>query len=160
MGKAIQLTFDLPAMDSEQTRRRVEEHLETVRIYRQIGFVRREVSNTPNYEPREFQGTNSISKPAESTAVWNVDKEAELEQKSIMLDKALHRLSKTERELITRRFLEEEEIFDYNVCADMHMSERKFRRVKARAIYKLAFALKLEVLIESDQEPLKKVAGN
>ncbi|WP_234405536.1 hypothetical protein [Paenibacillus sp. IHBB 10380] len=45
MGKgdkqAIQLAFDILSIDEIETRRRVEEHLETIRVYRQIGFVRR-----------------------------------------------------------------------------------------------------------------------
>ncbi|MDH2334268.1 ArpU family phage packaging/lysis transcriptional regulator [Paenibacillus polymyxa] len=154
--RATQLTLGLPVMDSEQTRRQVEEHLETVRIYRQMGLIRREVSNTPSYEPRFHGNTNAISKPAESAAVWNVDKEAELEQKSILLDKAMLRLSRKESELLRRRYLEDEDVYDYNVCSDMHMGERTFRRIKARALYKLAFGLRLEVLIDP---PSEKVAA-
>ncbi|MEK3950275.1 ArpU family transcriptional regulator [Paenibacillus polymyxa] len=154
--RATQLTLGLPVMDSEQTRRQVEEHLETVRIYRQMGLIRREVSNTPSYEPRFHGNTNAISKPAEDAAVWNADKENELEQKSELLDKAMRRLSHRERELLTLRYLDDEDVYDYNVCQKMHMGERTFRRVKARALYKLAFGLRLEVLVDP---PSEKVAA-
>ncbi|MGH1232317.1 ArpU family phage packaging/lysis transcriptional regulator, partial [Bacillus toyonensis] len=39
----------------------------------------------------------------------------------------------------------DEDICDYMVYNEMGMSERTYRRVKARAFYKLAFALRLEV---------------
>ncbi|MGF6358055.1 ArpU family phage transcriptional regulator [Paenibacillus sp. 4624] len=146
--KTVQLTLGLPALDSEQTRRNVEDRLETVRIYRQIGMTRREIGTTPNYSPREHGSTNQISMATQDTAIWNVDKEAELEEHSIMLDRALQKLSRKERELIERRFLEDEDVFDYNVCADMNMGERSFRRMKARAIYKLSLSLRLEVLVD------------
>jgi len=40
----------LPKIDRKATQKRVEEALETARIYKQIGFVRREMKNTPAYE--------------------------------------------------------------------------------------------------------------
>lgn len=149
---AQQLTFDLPAMDSTETRRQVEEYLETVFIYRQVGFIRREAATTANCEPRYHGNTYTVSKSAENVAMWNVSKEEELERKAQLLDKALYKLTKTERELIERRYLREREVYDYNVCEEMHLGERKYRRVKARAMYILAYALRLEVLIDPVEE--------
>ncbi|WP_445323544.1 ArpU family phage packaging/lysis transcriptional regulator [Paenibacillus sp. FSL R7-0179] len=48
------------------------------------------------------------------------------------------RLKKAEREIIQRRYLEQEDEYDPILCGELGMSERKYRRVKSRAIYILA----------------------
>ncbi|MEC0131513.1 ArpU family phage packaging/lysis transcriptional regulator [Paenibacillus odorifer] len=152
MGKsdklAIQLAFDILPIDEKETRRRVEEYLETVRVYRQIGFVRRQAALTASPEPRYHGSTNAISRTTENIAVWNTDREVELERQSKLLDLAMGRLKKAEREIIQLRYLEYEDEYDSILCGELGMSERKYRRVKSRAIYLLACALGLEVLIE------------
>lgn len=145
-GNALQLTYELPAVNNEATRKRVEEELETVRIYKRIGMIRREVGTISRYEPRLHGSTNAISKTTENTAVWNVDREQVMESKVVMLDKALLCLNEMERELIRLRYLDTDDTYDYLVCGDLGVSERKYRRVKAQAMYKLALALRLEVL--------------
>jgi ArpU family phage transcriptional regulator len=141
---ALQLSL-LPKIDREATRKRVEEHLETVRVYKQIGLVRKEIRNTPSYAPRYHGNTNAISKPAEDNAVWNADMERELEELSVRVERAVSRLSKRQQELIRSRYLVDDDVLDFNVCLDLHMSDRSYRRVKGTAIYKLAFMLRLEV---------------
>ncbi|GIP20435.1 MULTISPECIES: ArpU family phage packaging/lysis transcriptional regulator [Paenibacillus] len=145
-GHALQLTYELPAVNKEATRKRVEEELETVRIYKRIGIIRREVGTVGRYEPRVHGSTNLVSKTTENTAVWNVDREQVMEKKVVMLDKALMCLNEMERELIRLRYLDTDDTYDYLVCGDLGVSERKYRRVKAQAMYKLALALRLEVL--------------
>lgn len=151
MGKsdktAIQLAFDILPIDETETRRRVEEYLETVRVYRQIGFVRRQAAMTASPEPRYHGTTNAISRQTENIAIWNTDRAAELEQQSKLLDLAMGRLKKSEREIIQRRYLDYEDEYDSILCGELGMSERKYRRVKSRGIYVLACALGLEVLI-------------
>ncbi|WP_449603650.1 ArpU family phage packaging/lysis transcriptional regulator [Paenibacillus sp. Marseille-Q9583] len=155
MGKsdklAIQLAFDILPIDEKETRRRVEEYLETVRVYRQIGFVRRQAALTASPEPRYHGSTNAISRTTENIAIWNTDRGAELEQKSKLLDLAMGRLKKVEREIIERRYMDYEDEYDSILCGEMGMSDRKYRRVKSRAIYILACALGLEVLFEDKQ---------
>jgi len=145
-----QLTFQLPQIDRDATRKNVEKALETARVYKQIGFVRREIKNTMSFEPRFHGPTNKINRPAEDTAVWNVDKEKEIMETVEAVEKAVSRLGRLEREIIQRRYLREEEEYDYIVCQELHLSERKYRRIKARAIYKLAFMLRLEVMVDPE----------
>ncbi len=64
-------SFLLPKIDRKQTKKNVEEVLESVRLYKQIGFVRREMKTTPVYTPRYHGQTYSVGKPAEETALWN-----------------------------------------------------------------------------------------
>ncbi len=143
----MQMSF-LPKIDRKATQKRVEEALETARIYKQIGFVRREMKNTPAYEARYHGATNKTTDAAADCAVWNVDKEEEIRMLTERVERAVSRLSRKEREIIQKRYLEEEEAFDYIVCGDVHLSERTYARIKARAFYKLAFMLRLEVLAE------------
>ncbi|MFS8214794.1 ArpU family phage packaging/lysis transcriptional regulator [Paenibacillus sp. S29] len=149
MGKRrknnLQLTFNILPVDEKATRLAVEEYLETVRQYRQIGFVRREAATTQAYSYREHQSTNAISKQTENIAVYNVDKEAELYAKDKLLELAMSKLSSMQREVIQRSYLDDEGEFDYISCGEMGISESSFRRVKADAIGILSAALKLEI---------------
>ncbi len=142
-----QLSF-LPEIDRKATQKRVEEVLETARIYKQIGFVRREMKSTPSYSPRFHGQTNEIGAPVEDSAVWNTDQEERIRVLTERVEWAVTKLAKKEREIIKMRYLEEEDGFDYLISQDLNMSERTYRRIKARAFYKLAFMLKLEVVVQ------------
>ncbi|MGG3449904.1 ArpU family phage packaging/lysis transcriptional regulator [Domibacillus aminovorans] len=140
-----QISF-LPEIDRKETQKKVEEVLESVRIYKQIGFIRREMKTTPAYTPRYHSQTYSMGNPAEETAIWNAEKEQELENLEDNLDRALNRLSRIERAIIQKRYLEDEDAFDYMIHNELGMSARTYGRVKSRAFYKLAFMLRLEVV--------------
>lgn len=132
-------------IDRAATRQAVEERLESARIYKQLGFVRRETKVTATYELREGGMTNTVSKVAENAAVYNVDTEARLQQQQEQVERAVSRLSPTERQIIEKRYLEEDEVYDYNVYNEIGVSESKYYRLKSSALLKLAFALCLEV---------------
>lgn len=148
MGKrrknSAQLTFNILPIDVKATRLAVEDYLEEVRVYRQIGFVRREAAMTPSYEPRLHGNTNAISKPTEKIATWNVSKEQELKRKSELLEMAMGRLKSVQREIIQRSYLDAEGAFDYISCGEMGMSDSTYRREKNEAISWLAAALRIE----------------
>ncbi|MEF2964939.1 ArpU family phage packaging/lysis transcriptional regulator [Paenibacillus sp. M1] len=142
----IMLTvFETMPMDYAATRAAVEKRLEEVRQYRQIGYIRREAAVTVSYEPRYHGATHVISKPAEQTAISNVDLEAELARKSELLEKAMNGLTKMQREVIERSYLDDEGEYDFISCGEMGISDRTYRRIKADAIRILAVAMKLEV---------------
>ncbi|MNE14021.1 hypothetical protein D3C80_1068790 [compost metagenome] len=123
----------------------MEERLEEVRQYRQIGFIRQEARLTPSYEPRYHGNTYVISKSSENLAIRNVDKEAELIDKSELLDKAMKLLTTDQREVIERSYLNDEGEYDFISCGEMGISDRTYRRIKASAIMNLAIAMRLEV---------------
>jgi ArpU family phage transcriptional regulator len=61
--------------------------------------------------------------------------------------KAINRLSPRERQAVILRYLDEDERFDYEVYNQLGMSETYYhQKFKPRIFYKLAFALKVEVL--------------
>ncbi|MBJ7986921.1 MULTISPECIES: penicillin-binding protein [Bacillus] len=66
-----QLTF-LPKIDRKATQVRLEEILENVRIYRQLGMIRNEMKVTASIEVRYHGPTNIIGKPTEDVALTNI----------------------------------------------------------------------------------------
>ncbi|MED1536199.1 ArpU family phage packaging/lysis transcriptional regulator [Bacillus pseudomycoides] len=142
-----QLTI-LPKIDRKATQARLEKILEDVCIYRQFGMIRNEMKVTTSCEVRYHGPTNVVGKPAEDVALANLElskREERLKRLSFQIDKALSRFSKNQRDIIVKRYLEDEEVFDYMVYNEIGMSERTYRRNKSNAFYKLAFALRLEV---------------
>ncbi|WP_258013896.1 ArpU family phage packaging/lysis transcriptional regulator [Paenibacillus polymyxa] len=165
MGKRrknnLQLTFNILPIDEKATRLAVEEYLETIRQYRQIGFVRREAAITQSYTYREHQSTNAISKQTEEIATYNVDKGAELATKDKLLELAMSRLGSVQREVIQRSYLDDEGIYDAIICHEMNppMSDRTFRRIKTDAVFILATALNLTKFINGTEEDTDIAAG-
>ncbi|PGN60756.1 ArpU family transcriptional regulator [Bacillus cereus] len=147
-----QLTF-LPKIDRKATQLRLEQLLENVRIYRQFGMIRNEMKVTASCEIRYHGPTNIVGKPAEEIALANIamsEREVKLRRLSFQIDKVLSRFSKNQRNIIVKRYLEDEEVFDYMVYNEIGMCERTYRRNKSNAFYKLAFALRLEVYETED----------
>ncbi|HGH7175503.1 TPA: ArpU family phage packaging/lysis transcriptional regulator [Bacillus wiedmannii] len=156
-----QLSF-LPKIDRAATQEKLEGVLESVRIYRQFGMIRKEMKVTLSYEIREHGPTHDVGKPLEDVAIANVQqnkREEWLEAMSHRIDKALTCFGngiagKNQRDIIIKRYLEDEDVCDYIIYNEIGMSERTYRRIKARAFYKLAFALRLEVY------EIEKTGGN
>ncbi|GIO83485.1 ArpU family transcriptional regulator [Paenibacillus faecis] len=134
-------------INREETRKRTEEELEKARVYSKVGIVRREIKNTPSYEPREHQGTNAINKPCEDVAIYNAQREIDLKQAYERVEKGLRALKRVERQIIEMRYLDDEDVNDYNVYMELHLSERSYYRRKSGALYKMAFAMGLEVYV-------------
>ncbi|MBJ8133922.1 ArpU family phage packaging/lysis transcriptional regulator [Bacillus cereus group sp. N3] len=147
-----QLSF-LPKIDRTATQKKLEGVLENVRLYRQFGMMREEMKVTPSYEIRYHGPTNDVGKPLEDVAMANIqqsEREEWIKKTSFRIDQFLSRLGngeagKNQRNIIIKRYLEDEDVCDYMVYNEIGMSERTYRRVKARVFYKLAFALRLEV---------------
>ncbi|MED0676595.1 ArpU family phage packaging/lysis transcriptional regulator [Aneurinibacillus thermoaerophilus] len=130
----MQLSF-LPKINRRATQRRVEEALKTARIYRQIGFVCREIEMTPAYEARYHGATNKTSDQVAEFATWNVDEEERVRRLTVRVERAVKRLPKRQRQIIEKRYLEDEDVFDYIVCTELGMSESTYGRQKAKAVY-------------------------
>lgn len=129
----------------DETRRKVEEKLETARIYKFLGMVRREVRMTSGSEPRYHGTTNRIGKATEAAAVWNADQEERMRNAYEDVERAVGSLPDKQQEIIRLRYLSSlDGEMDFQVCQEVHLSERTYRRVKAKAIVNLALALRLE----------------
>ncbi|EEL58683.1 ArpU family phage packaging/lysis transcriptional regulator [Bacillus toyonensis] len=153
----IQLSF-LPKIDRAATQKKLEGVLENVRLYRQFGMMREEMKVTPSYEIRYHGPTNDVGKPLEDVAMANIQqskREEWIKKTSLRIDQFLNRLDngragEDQRNIIIKRYLEDEDVCDYMVYNEIGMSERTYRRVKARVFYKLAFALRLEVYVTEE----------
>lgn len=55
------------------------------------------------------------------------------------------KLNKKEREIITKVYLEEMPLLNYQIANELSISSSTFYRMKAQALYKLALALRVEV---------------
>ncbi|ANS51153.1 ArpU family transcriptional regulator [Bacillus thuringiensis] len=147
-----QLSF-LAKIDRAATQEKVEGILENVRIYKQFGMIRKEMKVTPSYKVREHGPTHIVGKPLEDVAIANLqqsEREEWLELISFRIDQFLNRLGngsagRIQRDIISKRYLEEEDVCDYMIYNEIGMAERTYRRWKSRAFYNLAFALRLEV---------------
>ncbi|WP_458412763.1 ArpU family phage packaging/lysis transcriptional regulator [Schinkia sp. CFF1] len=60
-------------------------------------------------------------------------------------NRGFNKLNKTERQLITLSYLEEDPLHNYEIYRDMNVSERTFYRMRNKALHKLAISLGVEV---------------
>lgn len=140
----MQLQFNLPEIDREKTKMAVEKALETYRYYSLQVSLDRLPSVTASYSL--MPASKSLpSSSTENAAIANLDYEQKRMKYINWIANAVNRMSKLERTIIYKRYLEDGEMFDYEIYRDLNMSERNYYRIKSRMFYKLAFALKIEV---------------
>mgnify|MGYP002507190048 CR=1 FL=1 len=135
-------------LDEKETWRRVEERLESARLYKRFGFIRREAKITAAYSDMPRSNTGVTSDQTADISIYNVDREEELQRKHDQIMKAVGRLARLQREIIQLRYLDDEEVTDINVYGELNVSERSYYYAKSKAMYRLAFALALEVFEE------------
>ena len=143
----MQLEFNLPAIDREETKKAVDSVLERYRMYSLQVSLDRLPTITAKYTLMPF--SNSLpGSSTESAAIANVEYEQERIKFLEWVVRAVNRLTHVERSIIITRYLSDGERYDYDVYLDLNMSERNYYRIKSRLFYKLAFALKVEVYEE------------
>ena len=140
-----QLSFTLPKIDREKTRKAVEGILEKYRLYLlQVPETKLpKVTTTYSLVPPHFG--NEFRSSIEKAAIERVDYERERDAFLKRIQQAVNRLSFKERQVIIERYMGFEEKYDYEVYNELGMSERGYYRVKSRAFYKLLFILRIEV---------------
>lgn len=143
----MQLQFNLPEIDREETKIAVEQALENYRMFSLQVSLDRLPSITASYSLAPA-ASNLPSSSTEKSAIANVEYEQKREKYINWIVSAVNRLSKMERTIIYKKYLQENEQFDYQIYRDLNMSERNYYRLKSRLFYKLAFALKIEVYKE------------
>ncbi|WP_028547050.1 ArpU family phage packaging/lysis transcriptional regulator [Paenibacillus taiwanensis] len=142
--------FDLPEMDKEATRRNVEAVFEKYRMYKQIGYEVRETRLTSSYTARVHGETNRISDQTGDIAADNVDIPEKMRAYCERVEKAVSRLPEKERQLITDRYLKDDDVYDYqvyNFTFDPPLTEYSYYKLKWRAVSKLAISLNVQVFV-------------
>jgi ArpU family phage transcriptional regulator len=141
VGKQL---FMLPEIDREKTKAAVESALEKYRFY--LLTVPEDklpkVTATYSLVPPSF--SNEFHSSTEQAAISRIEFDIARNKHIEWVLRAVNRLNKMEREIIYKRYLEDEEVFDYEIYNEIGMSERKYYRLKARIFYKLAFILRIE----------------
>jgi ArpU family phage transcriptional regulator len=136
--------FMLPEIDREKTKAAVESALEKYRFL--LLTVPEDklpkVTATYSLVPPSF--TNEFHSSTEQVAIDRIEMDLARNRHIDWVLRGVNRLSKLEREIIYKRYLEDEENFDYEIYNEIGMSERRYYRLKARIFYKLAFILKIE----------------
>ena len=143
----MQLQFSLQEIDREATKQAVESVLEKYRMYSLQMSLDKLPSVTANYSLMP-SGKGGVHSAVENAAMDNVDYEIKREKFLDWVVRAVNRLQVRERSIVVMRHLNETEMFDYEVYAELNLSERQYYRIKSRINYKLAFALKIEVYRE------------
>ncbi|BDG80031.1 MULTISPECIES: ArpU family phage packaging/lysis transcriptional regulator [Bacillus] len=140
-----QLTLNIPQIDEEATKLKAEKLLDQYRIYLlQVpdDFLPKV---TPTYSIVPPSITNEFHSSTEDAALKRLDWEIQRDKFLKRIQKAVNRLSQRERQIIFMLYMKPEEMYDYEVYAEIGMSQRSYYRVKAKALYRLAFALREEV---------------
>lgn len=153
----MQLQFALQEIDREATKQAVERVLEKYRMYSLQLCLDKLPSVTANYSLMPG-GKGSVGSAVENAAIDNVTYDLEREKYLQWIIRAVNRLNFQERSIVINRYLNEEELFDYEVYTKLNMSERQYYRIKSRVFYKLAFALKVEVYEE--EKAIESCAAN
>lgn len=139
-----QLSFQLAEIDREETRKRVEGALEKYRVLLLTQELDQVPKVTSSYSLVPPSNTNQFHSSTEEAAVKNVDYERERSDYIRKVSMSVNRLGFKERAILIRRYMTEDDVFDYEVYNGLNISERTYHRIKSRAFYKLAFALKIE----------------
>lgn len=142
MSKQMSLLRDT---DGKKTKDALEEALEKYRIYLLTVPEEFVPKITQTYSILPPSQTNDFHSTTESMAIKRVDFERERSEFMERIRKAVNRLNMRERELITKRYMTLEDLYDYEIYNEMGFSESKYYRVREQAFYKLAFILRIEV---------------
>ncbi|MCY8054526.1 ArpU family transcriptional regulator [Bacillus inaquosorum] len=140
-----QLTLNIPQIDEEATKLKAEKLLDQYRLYLlQVpdDFLPKV---TPTYSIVPPSITNEFHSSTEDVALKRLDWEVQRNKFLKRIQRAVNRLSQRERQIIVMLYMQSEEMYDYEVYAEMGLSQRSYYRVKAKALYRLAFALREEV---------------
>lgn len=139
----------LPEINREETKKAVEAALEKYRIFK-LSIPEEQLPRlTQTFSFLPPSQTNQNHSQTEEIAIKKVDRERYVKDFTRNVQRAINRLSHLERAIIIKRYTEDD-VYDYNVYLDLHLSERKYYRLKGKALLRLAVALHIEVYEEQE----------
>ncbi|MCY7940493.1 ArpU family transcriptional regulator [Bacillus inaquosorum] len=148
-----QMTLNLPQIDEEATKAKAEKLLDQYRLYLlQVpdDFLPKV---TPTYSIVPPSITNEFHSSTEDAALKRLDWEIQRDKFLKRVQRAVNRLSQRERQIIVMLYMQPDELYDYEIYAEMGVSQRSYYRIKAQALYRLAFALREEVYKQLRKNP-------
>ncbi|WP_245835694.1 ArpU family phage packaging/lysis transcriptional regulator [Virgibacillus ndiopensis] len=141
----MQMTFNLPEIERVATRNKVESVLDKYKMYLLMDPSELEPNVTSSFRLVPAAPNNQFHSSTEETAIKRMDQEKQRKEFLKKIQKSVNRLNYQERSIIINRYLKDDDVYDYEVYNELGYSERKYYRIKARAFYKLAFILRIEV---------------
>jgi ArpU family phage transcriptional regulator len=141
----------LPKLNRAATMKRVKEALDLARDFIRMGFHPKwEADTTASYSLTPKSVTNKFFSTTENAAIKNADIERMRTEHVRKVFEAVSRLSKKERDLIHTRWFGDDDKTDIETYIELDMTHATYYRIRARAFFKLAYALKLEVYEKDD----------
>lgn len=143
-----QLIMNIYKVDEEATKDAVEKYLLQAREYRVTEYIPEEPTITASPNVRYHGPTNVTGDQTADLAIRAAD-EMERQRRHIeRAERAINRLGERQRRLIKVRYMEDDDVMDYNAAEELGFSDRHYRRIKSVAIYRLAGMLGLMMLLE------------
>lgn len=146
----IQLSMGIYPVDEDATREAVEKYLKQAREYQVTEYIPLTTTTTPGYSGMPHSG--AISDQTAKIAISNVDEQERRKRHVERAERAVSRLGSRHQKLIRKRYLDDDDVLDYNVAEELHLSERQYRRLKSVAIHRLAGILGLVVLRDGEEK--------
>ncbi|WP_342566647.1 ArpU family phage packaging/lysis transcriptional regulator [Psychrobacillus sp. FSL K6-4046] len=148
--------MNLQLIDTKKTKKAVERSFGEFRRY----LLQLSLHNMPTITSQfslvppsgGFNGSKT-----ESSALKNVEYERKREKVLEKTINAVNKLSFKERSIITMKYFGEEEVYDYEVYTELHLSHRQYYRIKAAAFQKLAIAMDIVVWKEEKEHSNDKL---
>lgn len=151
-----QLTFNLPEIDRESTRKKVEEVLEKYRMCLLTEPVDYEPNITSSIKEIPIAPSNQFHSSTEQAAVDRLEEERKRKGFMDWVERCVNRLNKSERDIVFHLYFKYDEPMNYIVYNELGFSETKYYRIKSDAYYKLAFIMRLQVYKKEVGTDLKK----
>lgn len=147
-----QLILDIYPVDEDATRDAVEKYLLQAREYKVTEYIPEAPSMTASYSDMPRSNTGMTSDQTGRIATANVDEPERRRRHVERAEKAVNRLGSRHQKLIRKRYLDDDDVSDFDVADELGFSDRHYRRIKSVAIHRLAGILGLVVLRDEDEK--------
>lgn len=140
----------LQNIDGKATQAAVEKQLRQYRTYQLTTPEDFLPTITPKYTMEMPAFTGAVNSKVESAAIKSAENYREAMKFFERFNRAFYKLSKKERQLIVLAYLDEVPRYNYEVASELSVAERTYFRMKQKAMYTLALALRV-VVYEADE---------
>ncbi|WP_238343634.1 ArpU family phage packaging/lysis transcriptional regulator [Gracilibacillus saliphilus] len=150
----MQMMFKIPQIDNEATIEKVESILENYRIalFMEPLDAQPKITSSFSIVPPTFN--NQHHSTTEDLAVKRIDQERERKKFLNWVQKCVNRLSDQQRAIVVKRYMEHEDVYDYETYNDLGLSERTYYRIKPKALIRLALIMRIEIYKEEFEEAI------
>jgi ArpU family phage transcriptional regulator len=140
-----QLFFNMPVVDTKETKKAIEEVLGNYREYLNTlpSSLTPKVTTMFSEVPPTF--TNEFHSSTEDIAIERIELEQQRKEFMDWIHQAVNMLKPDERFIIYKSYMKEEMESDLNIWLELGVGKTKYYKLKGSALLRLAFNLKVEV---------------